>query len=121
MNDETAKAFKEFQEDWDANDEHAKLAKKDEERGVRSLEMIDRALRNASKNATDILGKVQIETDKLRTISKEISDSMAQITHSNNEVISHGGSMMLWWEKQNELIHKQMLMMASMGFKLDLD
>ena len=121
MNYETAKAFEKFKEDWDPKDEYAKQAKKDEERGVRSLEMLDSALKEATKNTTAVVSLLQTQTHELRLCVNDLMKDKQAIVSSNNEMISHNNAMMVWWEKQNELINKQMVMMAAMGFELDLD
>ena len=121
MNDETAKAFEKFKDNWDPKDEYAKQAKKDEERGVRSLEMLDSALKESTKNTTAVIGFLQTQVHELRMAAHDITNDRQAIVSSNNELIAHNNEMMVWWEKQNELINKQMIMMATMGFELDLD
>jgi hypothetical protein len=60
-------------------------------------------------------------TQDLKAIGTDFYQYRQDIVASNTALIDQNADMLTWWEKQYELINKQMLMMAAMGFELDLD
>ena len=120
MSESMDEAFERFKETWDPKSELVKQMKLDRERDELMRDKSVQSLHVIVEGISKQVNELYVLKDYLDKIQKTIYTDMKTIAYETQHLIEHNDKMMKWWESQNELINKQMLMMASMGFELNL-
>ena len=115
------KAFDEFKQNWKSDDSLAKQLKKDEKQDKRMRKVTEESLRNTTTEMVKVAESLSRTLMDLRAIQKSVNTDAEMVKEQTKKLIQQNVIMTEWWDKQNDLIHNQMLMMASMGFELELD
>jgi len=110
-------AFKKFKENWEPKDELAEQAAREEAR----LKVTESVLADAAKLVLKRVNQVERAISDLTLVKTEFQQESMQLRADIDLVVGEFRTIREWWDEQTKIMQGMLMLMASMGFELDVD